>query len=156
MLFNNHVIGKTIHIVRAILFITFISGCTAITVKPVDPSLNVRHVCIQNNPRVTIDNFLSIVRDGFDRHGLSTEVVKKQSLNTCEYVLTYVARRSWDMATYLSHAELKLFSGGRQIASATYHLKGKGGFALNKWASTKSKMDPVIDELLGQYNRSVE
>lgn len=28
------------------------------------------------------------------------------------------------------------------------HLVGKGGLSLTKWASTKSKMDPVIDELL--------
>ena len=34
---------------------------------------------------------------------------------------------------------------------ASYHLNGGGGLALNKWASVKSKMDPVLDELLAAY-----
>lgn len=52
------------------------------------------------------------------------------------------------MKPYLSHAELQLHRAGQQVASAEYHLRGKGGFSLTKWAGTKSKMDPVIDELL--------
>jgi len=37
------------------------------------------------------------------------------------------------------------------IASATY--EHSGGLALNKWASTKSKVDPVLDELLSGFRR---
>ena len=55
--------------------------------------------------------------------------------------------RSWDFVTYLSHAELRIEREGRQVAFAEYHLIGKGGLSLMKWASTKEKMDPVIDEL---------
>jgi hypothetical protein len=51
----------------------------------------------------------------------------------------------------MSIAELRLTKGGLEVARANYHLRGKGGLSLNKWASTKSKMDPVIDELLAQY-----
>lgn len=50
--------------------------------------------------------------------------------------------------TYLSHAELRIEKNGRQIAYAEYHLVGKGGLSLAKWASTKEKISPVIDELL--------
>lgn len=134
-----------------LISITILSACTVVTVRPVDSSLNIRHVCVQNNPEVTVRDFTTIVRDGFDRHGISTEVFSGRKPNNCEYVLTYTALRSWDMSTYLSHAELRLEAGGRQIAYAEYHLRGKGGFALNKWAATKTKMDPVIDELLAQY-----
>ena len=54
------------------------------------------------------------------------------------------------MAMYMTDAQIDIQRDGRQIASANYHLKGKGGFALNKWAGTRSKILPVIDQLLAQ------
>ena len=127
------------------------TGCTAVTVKPVDPSLAINYVCIENNPRVIVNDFVDVLRDGFDRYGIATEVTSGGRIRQCEYVLRYTALQSWDMSTYLSHAELRLESNGRQIAFAEYHLKAKGGFSLMKWGDTKSKIDPVIDELLAGY-----
>lgn len=132
-----------------------LSACTSVRVKPVDPAEQVLHVCIEQNPKVTIGDFLPILQDGFDRHAISTEVFQADRRPArCEYVLTYTALRSWDITTYLSYADLWLAKDGRRIASAHYHLRGKGGLALTKWASVKSKMDPVIDELLGAKSAS--
>jgi hypothetical protein len=39
-----------------------------------------------------------------------------------------------------------------QIGFAEYHLNGKGGYDFGKWRGTKSKMDPVIDQLLATQN----
>jgi hypothetical protein len=128
-------------------------GCTSVHVRPVDPTANLKHVCIQENPKVIVPNFLPIVREGFDRHGISTEVYPGDVPASCEYVLTYTALRSWDVAPYLSHAELHLASGGQEVASAEYHLVGKGGYSLMKWQAVKTKMDPVIDELLASYHQ---
>ena len=94
-----------------------------------------------------VNDFIPVLRDGFDRHGIATEVYSGQKPEKCEYILTYTALRSWDFSPYLSHAELRIEKDGRQIAYAEYHLKGKGGLSLTKWASTREKMDPVIDEL---------
>jgi hypothetical protein len=123
-------------------------GCTSIEVQRPDPSLGIRHVCIQENPKVKVDDFVSVLQQGFDRHGLSTEVFSGPPPPNCEYILTYTALRSWDMAPYLSHAELRLEKDGRQVGHAVYHLRGKGGLSPAKWQGTKEKMDPVIDELL--------
>lgn len=128
-----------------------LAGCTAMNVQPVDRAIGLEHACIQENPRVQVSDFVTVVRDGFDRHGISTEVISGNPPANCEYLLTYTALRSWDFSPYLSHAELRIEREGRQIAYAEYHLRGKGGLALNKWAGTRSKMDPVIDELLGGY-----
>ncbi len=124
-----------------------LSACTAVNVRSVGPQA-LGTVCIVTNPKVLVDDFVDVIRDGFDRNGIPTSVVATQSAPGCHTTLTYTALRSWDMATYLSHAELRLWQGGRQIASAEYHLRGKGGFALTKWQGTKTKMDPVIDQLL--------
>jgi hypothetical protein len=72
--------------------------------------------------------------------------------NNCEYNLTYTALKNWDMATYMHHAELWLYQDNENIAYTEYHLNGKGGLALNKWASVDSKMDPVINKLLSGYS----
>ena len=125
-----------------------LSACTSVEVRPPDPALAIKHVCIQENPKVIVRDFVPVVRDGLDRHGISTEVYSGTKPANCEYVLTYTALRSWDFAPYLSHAELRLERDGRQVAYAEYHLVGKGGFSLMKWQGTKAKIDPVIDELL--------
>jgi hypothetical protein len=128
-----------------------LAACTTVTVRPLDPSLHIGYVCIEDNPKVTVEDFQRVLRDGFDRHGIASEVATGQRLDECEYILTYTALRSWDFTTYISHAELRLERAGRQIAYAEYHLKGKGGLSLNKWGDTREKIDPLIDELLEQY-----
>lgn len=134
-----------------VVAVLMLAGCTSVTVKPVELSVDLKHVCIQENPKVLVSDFVDVIRDGFDRHGISTEVFSGPTPANCEYVLTYTAIRSWDLSPYLSHAELRLEKGGRRIAYAEYHLKGKGGFSLTKWQGTRTKIDPVIDELLQRY-----
>jgi hypothetical protein len=128
------------------------SSCTSITVKPVDRALDIKHVCVKDCSEKCFDGrMLGIIQDGLQRHGISTQVYNGDLKSECEYNLTYYCERTWDMATYLHHAELRLYNGKSQIGNAEYHLRGKGGFALNKWASTKSKIDPVIDELFSDF-----
>jgi hypothetical protein len=54
------------------------------------------------------------------------------------------------MASYLEHAELRLTQGTRLVGSATYHHSG--GLALNKYASNKTKITPVVDKLLADVS----
>lgn len=129
----------------------FLTGCTAIEVMQVESSHNLKHVCIENNPKVIVSDFLSTVEDVFQDHKITTEVYSGELPKRCEFKLTYTARRSWDFTPYLSHAELRLFKDSERIGYAEYHLKGKGGLSLNKWASVKSKMTPVVNQLLSQY-----
>lgn len=137
---------KKIFIISVAIMIT--SGCTSINVRPIDSSLKMSHVCIENNPKVLVDDFVQVVEDGFARNGITTEIISSATTNTCEYKLTYTALRSWDFTPYLSHAEIRVEKSGQQIAYGEYHLNGKGGFDMTKWKGTKAKMDPVIDKML--------
>lgn len=125
-----------------------LTSCTSVDVRPAQTLQRGTEVCIVNNPKVIVSDFVDVVRDGFDRHGLPTKVVSESESNSCKITLTYTALRSWDMAPYLSHAELRLWENGSQIGFAQYHLNGKGGYSLTKWKGTKSKIDPVVDQLL--------
>jgi hypothetical protein len=132
-------------------------GCTSVHVTPVDPSVFLKHACIQDNPKVIVDDFVPVLRDGFSRHGISTEVYAGQPPEQCQVLVTYTARRSWDLAPYLSHAELRLENReGLQLAYAEYHLRLKGGYSPMKWQGTRAKMEPVIDELLKAYGTSAQ
>jgi hypothetical protein len=120
-------------------------------VQPVDPSLHVESVCIERNPKVEVTDFVDVLREGFQRHGISTEVYLGERPSHCGYKLTYTALRSWDMAPYLSHAEIRLYRDDDLVAEAEYHLRGKGGYAMTKWQGTRTKMTPVLDQLLADY-----
>ncbi len=136
----------------ALVLTLFIVGCTTTNVKKIDPLLQVSHICIQYNPKVIVAEFVPVVRKGFERHGITSETYTGSKPSHCEFHLTYVALKNWDMGTYMHHAELRLYEGVNPVAHAEYHLVNKGGLALNKWDSVESKMNPVIDELLAGYS----
>ena len=131
-----------------IFAVTFMSGCTSVRVSPVRSGLNMGEVCVEENKEVTVDGFLSIVREGFERHGISTRIIDNSGVEKCEYLLTYTAENSWDFASYLSYAELKLENNEKTVGYAKYHMHIRGWVNFIKWKSTKGKIDPVIDELL--------
>ena len=134
-----------------LVVVCLLTACTSIQVKNVDRALNVQNVCIEDNPKVLVTDFVIVVRNGFQRHGIATEVYKGPRPEHCEFMLTYTALRSWDISAYLSHAELRLYKGMQLVAEAEYHLRGKGGFAFTKFEGTRKKMTPVIDRLLVDY-----
>lgn len=132
----------------ALFAVVALAGCTTVEVRPIPNDAKIAKVCIEENPKVLVGDFVTVLSDGLARHGIGSEVYKGSRPAQCEYRLWYTATRNWDLSPYLSHAELRLDRNGQIIASATYHLTGGGGFDLTKWAGTKSKMDPVIDELV--------
>ena len=125
------------------------AGCTSIQVQPLDSTTALSHICIQDNPAVLVADFVAVIRARLTYHDITTEVFSGATPAGCSYVLTYTALRSWDLAPYLSHAEVYLSSNGQQVAKGIFHLRGKGGYALTKFNGTKKKMDPVVDQLIG-------
>jgi len=131
------------------LSLALLSACTTTKVRPVEQAFETKHVCVKDCSEKCFDGkMLGIIRDGLDRHGFTSQVYTGNVPSECEYYLTYYCERTWDMAMYMHHAELRLYQENDQIGYAEYHLRGGGGLALTKYKSTKAKMDPVIDELL--------
>ena len=126
-----------------------LGGCTAIQVQPLTRAP--AQLCIEENPKVEVDDFVTVLQEGFARHGIEARLQRSPSVSSCPYLVTYTARRSWDIVTYLSFAELSVLDEQRRtVATAHYHLRNKGGLSLMKWAGTRSKMEPVLAQLLGQ------
>ena len=127
-----------------------ISGCTSIRVDPISAANTPNKICIEENPKVIVRDFLSVIRERIEYHGIQTQVYEDDMPEDCPFTLTYVAYKTWDLAAYMHHAELRLEKEGKKIGFAEYHLTGKGGFSLTKWQSTRTKMEPVDDQLLGK------
>ncbi|WP_418358500.1 Sbal_3080 family lipoprotein [Shewanella basaltis] len=139
---------KKIILISSLAFLA--TACTSIQVQPIKSGLNPEKICIEENPKVIVGDFLSVVRNRIEYHGIDTEVYENDIPEGCEYTMTYTALKNWDLGTYMHHAELRLERNGRRVGYAEYHLNGKGGLSLLKWQGTKTKMDPVVDELLGK------
>src|SRR4030042_6730805 len=92
------------------------TGCTAIAVRPVNATLDIKHVCIMDGQQMCFDGqMLGVIRDGFERRGITTEVYVGNLPSQCEYNLSYMCERTWDLGTYMNHAELRLYRGNAQI-----------------------------------------
>jgi Short C-terminal domain len=135
----------------ALLIVTFaVGGCTAVRVQPVSAEHKISHICINDNARVQVGDFVDVMQEGFQKHGITSQVITGTPPSGCAFTSNYTARRAWDLAMYMTDAQIDILQDGHQIASANYHLKGGGGLALNKWDNTRTKILPVIDKLLGQ------
>jgi len=145
---------KFVSIFALTLFL-FLSGCTNIAVREIDSQkYAVRHVCIQENPRVNVSDFISVLEDKFLEHGITSEVFEGSAApQQCRYIVRYTAKRSWDITHYIGYAEIKIYDRNKKIGSATYkQTGGSASLSLNKWGSTLEKIGPVIDELLSQFD----
>ncbi len=97
-----------------------------------------------------VADFVRILGGIFSEHGISSEAFDGTPPNDGEYVVTYTARRLWNVMPYLSYAEVKIRKDRRTVASAKFQ-PDDGSMSLSpmKWPGTRDKTQPVIDEMLG-------
>lgn len=132
------------------IVLIFLQACTAVDVKPIDSGYNVQHICIEENPKVIVKHFLETVETLLHDRSITTERYSGNVPEHCIHHMTYTALQTWDVSMYLHYAELRLFEGRERIGYAEYRLRAGGGLALNKWASVKSKMEPVVAKMTGR------
>lgn len=133
-----------------------LAGCSSINVKtvPVGTIKQVPELCIEDNPKVTVPEFNTYLKEAFLRHDINTRFYDKGAVSVdCKYKLNYVAYRSWDIAMYLSQVKLELFEKEDSIAVVNWQ---QGSGALNKWRSSQGKVYYLVDELLGEAKNKGE
>ena len=136
--------------------LTSVTGCAIQTaVRPLPPNRDIAEICILENPKVIIADFLPALQEGIQRNGLRSKVYREVP-STCAYVLEYVAFQKWDFKPFMSQANISLYSGKELVGTASYKLPngifGGGGINPAKWDSTKEKIDPLLDELFRNYS----
>ncbi|WP_419600004.1 hypothetical protein [Thiolapillus sp.] len=115
--------------------ILFLPGCTWMDADRINvEEYPISYLCIRYNPKVRVEDFLDVVTYTLNNeYGIATEIYKDTIPDECEYILTYTARRSWDIVPYLSYAWIKINKDKKLVGSATYeHIGGS-----LSWAPTK-------------------
>ncbi len=135
--------------------VVFLAGCTVFDVQPINSGIELKHAVILQNPDVKVSDFVSVLENGFERHGINTKVYSNEpsSLPEDTCVVTYTALRSWDFVTYMKHAEVVVRKDHKRIGYGIFHLRGDGGLSFFKWRGTRAKINPLIDQLLQNHTQ---
>lgn len=126
-----------------------VTGCSISTrVKPVEQA-SIAKVCIQENPKVMMDGFLPELRSQIAGYGIETRTYTGATPADCPYHLQYTANWQWDLAMYLTYAELKVFDHTDLIGEAVYDAR-QGGANMNKFGTTAEKLRTLTEPLFNQ------
>lgn len=133
---------------KLIGLLVLLAGCTVQQASPV--SQRPDRLCIQRNPAVVMEDFLPTLQDVLRERGVQSASYSGEGAPAgCDYILTYSARRGWDMVSYLKLVELTVTQrDGTMVGHSLW--RHRGGFGLNKWAGSRGKIETTVDGLLAR------
>lgn len=141
--------------VRALAFLLLalaLSGCSI--TKSIDPiKAEVSQVCVLDNPKVLMDEFQPELQRQVEEKGFPTKAYRGARPADCSHHLEYTANWQWDMAMYLTYAEMRVYDRKGLAGQAVYNARNGGG-RLDKFGRTAEKIRPLIDELFGSATRA--
>lgn len=133
-------------ILPTLLATVFLASCAINqNVEPADIS-NDAVVCIVENPDVR-EGFLAELKKVLDEKHINYRVVDKQESLNCEWTATYLGRWNWDLALYMSYAEIKIYKNGQLDGEAIYDAS-RGGANLGKFIDAETKIRELVDSLI--------
>ncbi|RMS62839.1 Lipoprotein [Pseudomonas syringae pv. aceris] len=127
----------------------FASGCTIKqTVTPVELSSDLApEVCM-----IPADG----LREGFNttyvrlltEKGFHTrQIPPGSSPSSCPLTTTYIGTWSWDMAIYMSYADIRVYQFGQQVGQAEYDSRWGGGRVIDKFIDAEKKITEMTNQL---------
>lgn len=143
------------YFIIVVSLLIILSGCTQINVRKIDSKkYAIKHVCIKENQKVNINDFINVLEEKFFEYGITSEVYEERTAPTsCKYIVKYTAKQSWDISHYIGYAEINIYDDRRKIGGATYKQSGgSASLSLNKWGTTLEKIGPVLDNLLSKFS----
>jgi len=114
-------------------------------VEPADLSDDAM-ICIVENPSVR-EGFLVELKAVLDEKKIAYKMVDKQGALDCEWSATYLARWSWDMALYMSYAEINVYRNGELDGQAIYDSTS-GGANMSKFIDSEPKIRELVESLM--------
>ncbi len=122
------------------------SGCAIHqTVKPVE-NISEKQICVIENSAVRA-GFLDAYRRALTAKGyLVRQLPPTATISDCSITSTYTANWRWDLALYMSFAEIKVFSNGALAGEAKYDAQG-GGANMGKFIDAQKKVEELTDQL---------
>lgn len=93
------------------------------------------------------ESFSEAYRSALETRGLVTrQLPSDAAVDSCAFSTRYIGRWSWDLATYMSYADLQVFENGRLVGRATYDARNPWtGF--NKFIVAEEKIIELTEAL---------
>lgn len=140
--------NKTV-ILGGLVLSLMLGGCAiTTTVKPLT-NAKVSPLCIKKNPSVMMDGFLPELESQISSYGITTRSFVETLPMECVRSLEYTANWRWDMAMYLSYAELKIYENTTLIGEAVYDARSGSG-RMDKFGTTAEKLKTLTGPLFNQ------
>lgn len=136
----------------AMVAITLVTtGCSIKQeIKAVEPPVK-SEVCIIQNTAVR-DSFLPAYRASLNQLGCPSRILPAgASIVDCPVTSTYTARWSWDVAMYMSRAEIMVYQGGKPSGHAFYDSTRAGG-RMDKFINAEQKVAELVRGLYVSCN----
>ncbi|WP_339729836.1 Sbal_3080 family lipoprotein [uncultured Pseudomonas sp.] len=140
--------SKNTRAVTAVLMLMLLSGCSI--KQQVDPAALsatlAPDICLIPGKGVR-EGFTTAYGDALRDKGFSVRTLHMgASPSRCQLSSTYTGNWSWDLAMYMSYADIRVFERGRQVGKAVYDSRS-GGSRLDKFISAESKIIELTDQL---------
>ncbi len=147
--FNSH---KTFIVVSAVVLFT---GCSSIRLENVTQvsKEEVFDSLVVIEDTQTRDSVLPVIENHLKNKGYAVTVVaSKRDVAPSDYAIEYRAWWSWDLATYMSRAHIKMLHEDTILGNVTY--EGMGGLNTNKWGVAERRIKIMLDTLLNEISVS--
>ena len=123
-----------------------LTGCAIHqTVKPVERFTD-KEVCIIENPAVGAGFVDAYKRALLGKGYLVRQLPPSASIVECNITSTYTATWRWDLALYMTYAEIKVYSGGKPLGEAKYDSQ-RGGANMSKFIDADKKIIELVSQL---------
>lgn len=139
---------KYVQAATALVMLMLLSGCSI--KQQVDPAALsaslAPDICLIPGKGVR-EGFTTAYGDALRDKGFSVRTLHMgASPSLCPLSSTYTGSWSWDLAMYMSYADIRVFDHGRQVGKAIYDSRS-GGSRLDKFISAESKIIELTDQL---------
>lgn len=133
-------------ITAAVAILLSLSACAIEqTVKPVE-GLQTREICVIDNPTVR-PGFMEAYNKTMQAKGYVLRQMPKDTPFTgCPVISSYTANWKWDMAMYMSFAQIRVYRDGYQVGEASYDARNGGG-NMNKFIDADKKITELVNQL---------
>jgi hypothetical protein len=117
-------------------------------------------VCVEYNPLTPDPDIAPALQAELRNHDIDSRIYESDGMpSTCRFRLTYTANIEWDTPplgsgykSYLRDATITLRDeNGAVLSSSAYGLDGV--FQMGKWATSRSKLAPVVTALVTGFDR---
>ncbi|MFW5498974.1 MULTISPECIES: Sbal_3080 family lipoprotein [unclassified Maridesulfovibrio] len=145
---------KYIKAVALLVVLIAVSGCGKFDVinRSTPDLLQAEKVCIVNHPD-TREGFEAALKQWLTKENINNQVIPASSRSdACEWVLRYYGYWSWDMALFLSDAEIRAYHDGNEAGEVKLRV---GQWDSHKFESGEKRIGKMMDMLSGKADHYV-